>query len=419
MTTTTDAQSVAAVAEPIVLDSPEFAADPATHYAWLRANAPVYRGRMAYLGNQDIWMLSRYADCKQMLTDDRFQRSPGDQGSAILTQLPESVRGTVQPFTASLILMDDPGHRRLRTLVVKPFTPKAIAKIGERVEELANDLLDELEPRGEIDLRSQFALPIPSTVISEMLGIPESDQDQFADGMQAVLAGAGNVQDASWLNSMSSVIDLTRQLIERKRSHPGADIMTGLIAAEDDGDRLDDDELLAMVFTLITAGYETTFNLITNAVVTLLDHPDQLTQLRAEPDNDALWRTAIEEIVRYASPIGGTKPATTVEDVSLHGETIPAGAMVIPLLHSANHDPEAFDDPERFDITRHPNNHIGFGHGVHFCLGANLARLETRVALGVLLRRNPNLRLAVDRSQLSLEPVPFWTRYRELPLHLG
>ncbi len=217
---------------------------------------------------------------------------------------------------------------------------------------------------------------------------------------------------------MNALTELVRALIEHKRSEPGEDILTGLIHAEEEDDSLDDDELVAMVFLLVAAGYETTYHLITNAVVTLLDHPEQLARLRAAPDDDGLWHSAVEEILRYSSPVGGTKPVTAVTDVSWHGAVIPAGASVVPLLDAANRDPGAFEDPDRFDIDRHPNNHLAFGHGVHFCLGANLARLETRVALGILFERNPNLRLAVDRSALELEPLPFWTRYRALPVHL-
>ncbi|HEX5565646.1 MAG TPA: cytochrome P450 [Streptomyces sp.] len=411
--------ATAAITHPITVGSPEFLADPQAHYAWLRAQAPVYRGRVAYMGGQDVWMVSRYEDCRTLLTDHRFQRSPAGRDPAMLAQYPDSVRETMRLLTASsMIWMDDPGHRRLRGLVAKPFTPKAIARIGDRVRELAHGLLDELEPVGRIDLREQFALPIPSTVISEMVGVPHADREGFGRGVKALVAGMDRIGQDSWAREMNALTDLVRELIERKRSAPGPDILTGLIQAEEQGDQLADDELVAMVFLLVAAGYETTYNLITNAVVTLLDHPDQLARLRAAPGDEALWRGAVEEIIRYSSPVGGTEPVTSVEAVTWHDTTIPAGAMVIPLLHAANRDPEVFDAPDRFDIGRHPNNHLGFGHGVHFCLGANLARLEARIALGVLFERNPGLRLAVDRSELVTEPVPFWFRYHELPVHL-
>ncbi|KUG56705.1 hypothetical protein AVL61_06535 [Kocuria rosea subsp. polaris] len=409
-----------AIAHPITMGSPEFLADPYRHYAWLRDNAPVYQGRMAYVGEQDLWMVSRYADCRTLLTDARFQRSPGGRGPALLDQLPEAVREPMRLLlTNSMILMDDPAHRRLRGLVTKPFTPRAIARIGDRVRELAHGLLDRWGPADEIDLRTQFALPIPATVINEMVGVPPADRDRFQQGVQALINGMAAVGQDSWARDVNALTDLVRALIAHKRADPGEDILTGLIHAEEAGDRLSDDELLAMVFTLVTGGYETTYNLITNAVVTLLDHPEQLGRLRAAPDDDGLWRTAVDELLRYSSPIGSTEPITAVTDVTWHDTTIPAGASVVPLLQAANRDPREFTDPDRFDIDRHPNNHLAFGHGVHFCLGSNLARLETRIALSVLLQRSPGLRLAVDRSALEFEPLPLWLRYRSLPVHLG
>ncbi len=408
------------ITHPITIGSPEVMRDPYAHYAWLRDNAPVYRGRMTYLGEQDLWLVSRYDDCRELLTDDRFQRSPGGQGPGILAQFPEAVRDTMRLLTtSSMIYADGPAHRRLRGLVAKPFTPRAIARIGDRVGELAHGLLDRLEPAGQIDLREDFALPIPSTVINEMVGVPLADRGRFEQGVQALIAGMASLGQDAWLRDINALTGLVRTLIDHKRAEPGGDILTGLIHAEEEDDCLDDDELVAMVFLLVAAGYETTYHLITNAVLTLLDHPDQLTRLLAAPGDDGLWRSAVEEILRFSSPVGGTKPVTAVTEVSWHGATIPAGASVVPLLDAANRDPAAFEDPDRFDIDRHPNNHLAFGHGAHFCLGANLARLETRVALGILFERNPNLRLAVDRSALELEPLPFWTRYRQLPVALG
>lgn len=408
------------ITHPITVGSPEFRADRQAHYEWLRDNAPLYCGRVSYLDQQDLWMVSRYADCRTLLTDDRFQRSPEGHGPAILEQLPESIREPMRLMSeSSMIMMDDPAHRRLRGLVATSFTPRAIERIGERVGGLANGLLDQLEPRGVVDVREQFALPITTTVINELVGVPLADRTLFEQHIQVLITETESIGQESWARGVNELVEAVRTLIEHKRSDPGADILTGLIHAEEQGERLDDDELVAMVLLLVAAGYETTYNLITNAVITLLDHPDQLARLRAAPQDEELWRSAVEEILRYSGPVGGTKPVTTVTDVSWHGLTIPAGSAVIPLLHAANRDPAEFADPNRFDIARHPNNHLEFGHGVHFCLGANLARLETRVALGVLIGRNPNLRLAVERSELEQEPLPFWIRYRKLPVQLG
>jgi cytochrome P450 len=400
----------------VVLGSPEFAADPPAQYAWLREHAPVHRGRIVALTDQDVWLVSRYEDVTSLLTDDRFLRAPQGE-SALTAAVPEHVRLFT---TESLIYKDDPEHRRLRRLVVKPFTPKAVASLGARVGTIAHALLDDLERWDGVDLRNDFALPIPTTVIAEMVGVDEADRDRFLAGMQAAFGGlSADHGEQAWDEDVKGVIDLVRDLVARRRVEPRDDILTGLVHAEEEGDQLSDDELVAMVFTLVSAGYETTYSLITNAVVTLLDHPDQLGRLRTTPADDALWRSAVEEIVRYTGTVASTEAITAAEDVTWHGETIPAGAIVFPVLGAANRDPAAFEDPERFDITRHPNNHLGFGHGVHFCLGANLARMETRVALQVLLERSPHLRLAVDRADIGIEPVFGVTRYREVPAYLG
>ena len=399
------------IRHPITMGSEEFVADPQAHFTWLRTNAPVYRGRMAAVVDQDVWLVSRYDDCKSLLTDSRFPRSPAG-GTAMAAEMPDHMR----LLTDSLLYKDDPEHRRLRKLVVKPFTPRAIERLGQRVQSLADDLLDDLESRDVVELRDEFALPIPMTIISEMVGLPEADRDRFHRGIEALVGGMIDLDHDTWDDEVGALAGSVRELIERRRSAPGEDILTGLIQAEEDGDHLDDDELAAMVFTLIAAGYETTYNLITNAVVTLLDYPDQLARLRADP---SLLPSAVDEIARYAGPVQSTEALTTAEDVTWYDQTIPAGSMVLPVLAAANRDPDAFDAPEAFDISRSPNHHLGFGHGTHFCLGANLARMETRVALGTLLRRSPGLALAVDRDELSLEPVPMFTRYRNLPVRLG
>ncbi|MFF2149207.1 cytochrome P450 [Kitasatospora sp. NPDC058190] len=404
-----------AVAPPIVMGSPEFAADPPAHYAWLRENAPVGQVRLDFGAfAQDVWVVSRYADCKAMLTDPRLRRSPFD-GAAAGVEIPEHVR----LVTSTLDMKDGAEHRRLRTLVISPFTPKRIELLGEQVRVLAGRQLDELGARGvdgPVDLRRDYALPVTYTVIAELVGVGDDDRPRFQRGVTALM-GSGTRED--WDAGLRELVAITRDLVARKRAEPGEDLVSGLIAAEEAGDRLDDTELLAMVFSLVTAGYETTYNLITNAVAALLEHPDQLGLLRSTPADGPLWRSAIEEVARCLPSITATRPATAMEDIEWHGQTVPAGASVIPLLAAANRDPEVFEDPERFDITRSPNPHLGFGHGVHFCLGANLARMEARVALQVLFERHPKLALAVDRSELALEPMPLWNRYRELPVHLG
>lgn len=397
------------------IGSSEFAADPHRYYAWLREHAPVASTRLDYGPmSQPVWVLARYQDCRALLTDPRLPRSPGG-ASAMTAGLPEHLRFM---SAESLIMKDGSEHKRLRALVAKPFTPKMIEQLGERVRALASERLEALAAKDMVDLRREYALPIPYTVIADMVGVDEADRARFQHGVTAMLTDFEGTRE-DWDSQIRDLVTFVRELVARKRAEPAEDILTGLIQAEEDGDRLSEDELVAMVLTLIVAGYETTFNLITTAVVTLLDHPADLARLREAPEDTDLWRSAIEEIVRYAGPIGGTKPATAVEDITWYGQTVPAGSAVIPLLGSANRDPEAFDEPDRFDITRTPNHHLGFGHGPHFCLGSNLARLEARIALQVLLARHPAISLAVPRGELTLEPMPLWTRYQQLPVRLS
>jgi cytochrome P450 len=408
------------VRPPIVIGSPEFAADPAPHYTWLRENAPVSRvgfdfGAFA----AEFWVLSRYADCRSLLSDPRLARSPHASGSG---RIPADLDDIHLVTTATLDMQDGGAHKRLRSLVAAPFTPMRIEKLGDRVRALAGERLDVLARgnggNGRIDLRQEFALPITLTVIAEMLGVAEFERPRFLQGVTALMSDFNGSQE-DWQQRVADIVDLTRVLIVRKRTEPGDDIVTGLIQAEEAGDRLRDHELVAMVFSLLTAGYETTYNLITNAAAALLTHRDQLARLLTAPEDTALWRSALEEVGRFTPPISGTRPLTVVEDIVVRGIVIPAGERVMPLLAAANRDPEAFDVPERFDITRKPNHHLGFGHGAHFCLGANLARMEARVALQVLFERHPGVVLAVDDEELVLEPMPLWTRYRKLPVRLG
>lgn len=271
---------------------------------------------------------------------------------------------SVQVIISSMINEGEPEHRRLRSLVSQAFTPRSIEHIGERVDRLTDELLDAV-PKGE-------------------------------------------------------PFDLIAAMIERKRAAPEDDVLSALIAAEQAGDKLNHDELLAMVYLLIIAGYETTVHLITNAVLTLLQHPQQLAQLRASLDaGDELLDATIEEVLRYAGPVQGTKLQYPTQTIVIRDVEIPRGAMVLPCLGAANRDPNVWTDPDRFDIHREHHKHLGFGFGPHFCLGAALARLETKIALRKLLRRFANIELAVPVEQLELQALPLWMRYRALPLRVS
>ena len=394
------------------LSSQAFANHKYEYYRWLREEAPVFKGKLSVL---NVYFVSRYEDCVSILNDPRFvrNRTTATGGGRLPFPVPQSVRLMSQ----SMITEDDPDHRRLRSLVHQAFTRQSLARLSDRIEQLTNDLLDAAEAKGTVDLKTAYALPIPVRVIQEMVGVTDADMPQFRDGLSAMKDGfSGWTVARTLLWDIPRLTKFVRELIARKRANPQSDILTGLIQAEDEGERLNEDELVSMVFLLIIAGYETTVQLITNGVLTLLQYPKQLETLR---ENPKLIDSAIEEILRYAGPIHGTKPQYALEDVVIHGVTIPKGAAVFPLLGSANRDPAAFENPDVFDITRWPNKHVGFGSGIHACLGAPLARMEAKIAITNLLKRNPNLRLAIDPTELEFVVRPACHTYKCLPVVMG
>jgi cytochrome P450 len=383
-------------------------------YDWYREaleQAPVCVGKISVM---KLNLVLRYEDCRMLLTDDRFVRNRGRARGKGSSPLPFPVPKSIAALSKSMILEDDPEHRRLRNLVNKAFTPRAVARLSDRVDELSNSLLDELETQSPVDLLAAYARPIPTRVIAEMMGLANDDVQELGYSLGVLskgLTGFGLVRTVLW--DLRGTAKFIRGIVARKRAAPGDDILSALIQAEEEGDRLSEDELLAMVFLLIIGGFDTTLHLITNGVRTLLEHPDQLDRLRAEP---GLWDSAVEEIVRHRGPVHGTKLQYATEDVNLHGFTIKKGTATMPMLGAANHDPRAFEKPDEFDIARTPNRHLGFGLGRHFCLGRQLALMETRVALRNLIDRNPKLRLAVDPGQLEMARLPGWHRHMSLPV---
>lgn len=398
---------------PLDLTSGAFIRDEYAHYAWLRNNAPVYKGKFSPFMN--IYLLSRYEDVVQVLKDPRFLRNRSaitGKGQRTPIPLPKSLELAAN----SMILEDEPNHRRLRNLVHKAFTPHTVARLAPRIESLSHELLDKAMQQGQVDLLTAYAIPIPVTIIAELVGVAPDERDRFL-GWSKELGGAMSLRNAlRWYTSLRHLIRYTRDLIAHRRANPQDDLLSALVHAEDEGNQLSEDELISMVILLIVAGYETTLNLIANGARALLDHPDQRALLRAEPER---IEAAVEEILRYDSPAQSTKMMYPTEDITLHGVTIPRGATVMPLIGSANRDERVFTDPERFDITRSPNKNIAFGHGIHYCLGAPLARLEGQIALNVLLARCPDLRLAVPPQEVRYQTRPLWHRLERLPVALA
>jgi len=371
---------------------PEFHADPYPFYKRLREKEPIHQSPLGF------WVLTRYEDCVAVLRDQRFGREEFQQ---MLT----AVYGdeTEKPaLPRSMLFRDPPDHTRLRALVSKAFTPRMIETMREHIQEIVDRLLDRVQDAGRMDVIEDLAYPLPVTVICEMLGVPVADHASIR-GWSAEIARS---LDAIGLPSDEGIVergrrsrralaDYFRRLVPERRARPQNDLLSGLLAAEEHGDKLSPDEVIAMCLLLFIAGHETTVNLIGNGTLALLRHPEQLKKLRAEPSRIG---NAVEELLRYDSPVQRTARITTTE-VELAGQPLAKGTMVITALGAANRDPAQFADPDRLDVTRKDPRHISFGFGIHFCLGAPLARVEGQLALGTLLRRAPNLALAESKLE--------------------
>jgi cytochrome P450 len=398
----------------IRLDSRAVAADPFPVYERLRREAPVFRTRMrmSSLGDAEVFALSRYRDCVDLITDDRMRRTVKGPESLWLPKAFQLVT------TDSMIVKDRPEHSRLRKLASRMFSRIATARMSDRIDTVTGNLLDGFTPGQQIDLQADYAVPIASTVLSKMICADEADQARFHD-VSAMLGALWMPQYGieQMLARLEGTAEFVREMIERRRAEPADDIITVLVHANEDGDTLSDDEIVAMVFLLVVADSDSTDSLIANGVAALLTHPDQLDLLKTDPN---LIDSAVEEILRFTGTIGSTEVFYPTEDIELHGVTIPRGSRVIPLLASANRDPAVFDDPDTFDVTRTPNRHIGFSKGAHVCLGAKLARMETGVAITDLISRFPAIQLAVDPADLQIAPMPIlMRRFTVLPVVLN
>ena len=381
--------------------SAEFKANPFPLLAALRASEPVYRTTLPDKVKTPVWLLTRYEDVNALLKDERF---PKNRRSALT---PEQVRKLpwvppmFRPLERNMLDLDAPDHTRLRALVHKAFTPRLVERMRERVQALADELLEGVARRGEMDLIADYALPLPMTIITEILGVPTADRHKFHKWSQAVVSLSSPNPTLRVIPSVWMFLRYLRRFFEVRRRDPRDDLASALIQAEEAGDRLSADELLAMVFLLLVAGHETTVNLIGSGVLALLEHPDQLERLRGEP---ALIKPAVEELLRYTAPVFMSTERYAREDVTIHGVTIPRGEMAFGVIGSANRDETVFENPDALDITREPNRHLSFGQGIHFCLGAPLARMEAQIAIDTLLRRAPNIRLQVSPDSLRWRP---------------
>lgn len=354
---------------------PDFTADPYPYYAELRAEGPVHLVRTDDM--ERVWLVVGYEEGRAVLADHRFGKDWRTTGR---WEGPEPL------LSANMLELDAPHHTRLRRLVVREFTARRIEALRPRVTEITGRLLDAMAPRGSADLVDALAFPLPMTVICELLGVPDIDRDAFRTLSNGIVTPTPEQRDADPAGAMS---DYLVDLIAEKRRSPGDDLLSALIRTRDeDGDSLSSAELVGMAFLLLVAGHETTVNLIANGVRALLDHPGQLALLRVEP---GLIDGAVEEMLRYDGPVETTTFRFAREEVKIGSTVVPRGEAVLVALASADRDPARFPGPDAFDIRREPQGHLGFGHGAHHCLGAPLARMEARIAIGALLERFPGL----------------------------
>ncbi|MCW7941373.1 cytochrome P450 [Streptomyces hygroscopicus] len=377
---------------------PAFVADPFPLYRQLREEGPVRRAVIA--GGLEAWLVTRYEDGLAALSDPRLSSDFRDASDPrLLERLPATQRETM---LRTMLRSDPPHHTRLRRLVSKAFTARRVAEMRPRVQEITDGLLDAIVPAGKADLIEDFALPLPVTVISELLGVPVVDRHDFQRWTdEMILQGAEPPDPARMDHAWRQMRSYLSGLLEDKRVRPEDDLLSALITTRDEEHRLDADELLAMAFLLLVAGYITTVNLIGSGIAALLARPDQLQMLRDDPQ---LLPGAIEEFLRYDGPVNPGIARFAREDVTIAGVTIPSGATVLVASAIADRDPAQFPDPDHLDITRQDNAHLAFGHGIHYCLGAPLARLEGQIAIGTALRRLPHLSLAVPRGELQWRP---------------
>jgi cytochrome P450 PksS len=377
--------------------SQETKRDPHTFFAHLRSTEPIF-----YVEEMNTWVLTTYEDALLLLKDPRFTK---DNRKIAQSDNPaQEIDGGLR----TLLQVDPPDHTRLRSLVSKAFTPRMIEQLRPRIQQIASELLDAVEERGSMDLITEFAYPLPITVITEMLGIPATDRQKFRTWTQALVN-----QQEDWGDSREAFFSYIRALLNEKRVHPGDDLTSRLVQVKENEDQLNEIELVSMIFLLIVAGHETTVNLLGNGTLTLLQHPDQLQLLRDDP---SLIAMAVEEILRYTAPVSLSDERWANEDIELHGKQIRKGQMVVASLISANADPHHFHNGDTFDITRHENQHLAFGKGIHFCLGAPLARLEAQIAFPTLFQRLPNLRLASEAERLTWTHNPMLRGLKSLPV---
>jgi cytochrome P450 len=396
------------------LTTPQFKADPYPVYARLRAEAPVCRVRIGR--RQFAWLITRYDDVLAALKDERLvkdrRNAPATDGQAWGAR----VRWLFGPLMYHMLGLDEPDHTRVRSLVQEAFTSRFVENMRSRIEFLTEQLLDRVAAQRRMDVIRDYAMPLPTTIIAEMLGVPVTDRSRF-HRWSAIVASSGFISRFEMLRVVPSVLAFLRyirKLVRLRRQRPENDLISALVAAEA-GDKLSEPELLAMIFLLIIAGHQTTIHLIGNGTLALLENRAEMEKLCAQP---SIIQSAVEELLRYDSSLPLASHRWARCNISIAGATIPQGEAVFAGIASANRDSRQFERPDVLDLTREPNRHLTFSQGIHHCLGAPLARLEAQIAFTTLLRRFPNLRLAVSRNDLRWQRSILLRGLQALPVEL-
>jgi cytochrome P450 len=398
------------------LTSSTFKADPYPTFARLRSSDPVYRYDTASNGH-DTWLITRYEDAEAILRDDRFVKDLRNMYPP--EQRPPTVE--TEPSASDLMSMmmtdiDPPDHTRLRSLASQSFTPRMIEQWRPRIQEIADELIDTVADRGSMDLIEEFAFPFPMRVIALIMGLPASDSTMLHRWTKAIADALGDPQAfAQAMQYLQQFYVYLWELIDKKRQNPSDDLVSRLIQAEDSGDQLSKRELVTMVFLLIVAGHDTTASMIGNSMLALFTHPAQMALLQHNPGPDLL-KTAVEEFLRYRSPFMQATFRWSSADIQVGNSLIRQGDGVLISLASANRDETEFAGAETLDITRRENAHLAFGKGIHYCLGAPLARMEGQIAIETLLRRLPHIRLENDPATLSWRPGSLALGLNHLPV---
>lgn len=387
------------------LFSKEFTKNPYPAYAKMRKDEPVHK--MRFPDGQLGWLITRYEDAVEIMKDPRVIKD--------VSKLFGGNMDSGSVFMHNMLFSDPPDHKRLRGLVQKAFTPQMISGMRGRIQEITDELLDQAAKGTRMNLIDDFAFPLPIIVISEILGIPTEDRDKFRIWSNSLIEGSNGEHAAEMFQHVNEFIQYLSEWFEKVRKNPSEDLISQLILAEDEGDQLTERELYGVVTLLIIAGHETTVNLIGNSILALLEHPDQFDLLKEHPDR---IHQAIEETLRFNGPVEFSTSRWANEDMEFRGQMIKRGELIIISLNSANHDPEVFENPDLFDISREKSPHLAFGKGIHLCLGAPLARLEGEIAITSLMQRFPEMNLAVGKDELEWRPGMIVRGVKEIPLYL-